>query len=742
MADFTEQQMADAEDRMTPESQVERKEQLKQVYDVFVKRRDKWVAYRASSGVETSWRKWEKLYTGTYEDDTTGNSMMDVARNGPSMRTPGTANRSKLSINIVRPKVDQSVARHAEILLPTDDKNWGIYHTPSPELAEIANDTESQDIDANTGQPMAATAQSIIDRASKAAELMSVEIDDVLAACNYNGACREALTQGVKLGTGIIKGPFPVIRRSKSWSPGPDGVATMNHTQKIDPASKHVSVWNIYPDPSCGNDIHRGSGLFEKRPINRKELRALIGVPGYDEAAIREVLGQEPSRISAASNGKLSRNQSSDDMYELWEYHGEIEEDDMYTLTAEQDKPLEVGYGMLAIVNDVIIGAMESYNPEACIPYDAWVYREDDESPFGIGLPDELEHQQRAVTGAWRQLMDNASAAAGYHVILKKGAVSPVGGRQGSYELSSRMVWEANEEVEDIRTVFNVVTIDMRAQELLSIVSAAMQFADQETSMPQLLGGEKGNSPPPETLGGMQILQGNAQGPLRFRIKRWDDKVTKGQIPRHYDWQMEYSKKADIKGDFEVEARGATYLLDRDITAQATLQMDAISNNPRYIPHLDTRKELEERLRAMHIDPGMVTKPIEQVDAEAKEAAKQPPPQDPRIAAAEMNLQAKQMDLQDADKQRQFEAARNQQEMAHASEQLQYNRLREESEREIALTDNAIERETTLLKLDTSTALSRETLASRERLEAIKIDNETAKFNAEMDVKVRQGSGI
>jgi hypothetical protein len=48
----------------------------------------------------------------------------------------------------------------------------------------------------------------------------------------------------------------------------------------------------------------------------------------------------------------------------------------------------------------------------------------------------------------------------------------------------------------------------------------------------------------------------------------------------------------------------------------------------------------------------------------------------------------------------------------------------------------------TLVKLDQDAQLTREEIAARERLEAIKIDNERQIFNAEAALKVRQGSGI
>jgi hypothetical protein len=722
-----------------PTEQVDREDRLAKIYAHFVKQRDEWVQHRQSSGIENKWAKWEKLYDGSHEEEQEANAFINVLKHGPSKRTGHDSNRSTVVVNIVRPKVDQQVARLCEVLLPTDDKNWGIKPTPKPDLAEIAQDQKSNIVDIHTGEPQAAVAQQIIDAAKKSAEGMILAIDDALTECNYNGECREVITSGVKLGTGVIKGPFPQIKRNRTWNISPTG-SELQITESVVPVSQWRSVWNIYPDKSCGNDIHRGLGVYEKSMVNRKELRDLIGVPGYFEDAIRKVLAQDPCRVSAAPDTRgLARTPSRDGMYEMWEYNGEIDEDQIYELTADQETPLRTKTGMLVIVNDVIIGALESSNTDKPIPYDFWCFREKEDSPWGDGQPEELEHQQRVVKSAWRQLMDNAAAAAGFHIVIKKGLIVPAGARQGDYTLTSRMVWEANEEVDDVRNAFTVNTIDMRAQELLLIIDAAMKFADQEASSPQLLGGEKGTAP--ETVGGMQILQSNAQGPLRFRVKRFDDKITKPQIGAHYDWQMEYNPDPSIKGDFEVDARGSTYLLERDIQAQSMINALAITQDPRFMPHFDDRRLLEDLLRALRFPDGSL-KPAEQAQADIEAAAQQGAPQDPRIVSAQMALEGKQLDIQDRKEQRAADMELADKELQVKRESIAYNIERERAEGEQGLIQAQLDRELTIAKMETDGLESAEERMSRERLKAMELDSKHSLFNAEAALAVRTGSGI
>src|SRR5438445_2256113 len=108
---------------------------LNSLYQEISSERDDWVRARAQSGVEVEWRKAEALYDGedVTEDGSAG--LEDTLRNGSASRFRSGGTRSRVRINIVAPAVDNQVARMCEILLPVDDKNWGIRPTPNPAVS-------------------------------------------------------------------------------------------------------------------------------------------------------------------------------------------------------------------------------------------------------------------------------------------------------------------------------------------------------------------------------------------------------------------------------------------------------------------------------------------------------------------------------------------------------------------------------------------------------------------------------
>jgi hypothetical protein len=717
------------DDVMTQEQYDQRtKQEVEKLYGVFVKMRDDWVQHRATGDVEKRWRKNAQLYFGEHNNST--GEFENTLRNGPPARKMTEGNRSKVVINIVRPKVDQAVARMCEILFPVDDRNWGLKPTPLPEMAGMVGN-QAETVDPQTRQPTGLTAdqeaKAIMEAAKEAAEGMERSIDDSLTECHFNGESRKGVEDGVRLGTMVMYGPFPARQTSKVWIPQPDGTQVLQINESIVPASMRWDPWDTFFDPSCGNDHQRGRGFFLRRNVNRKELRALVGLPGYDAEAIREVLRLPATRVRVAE-GRILRDQVREDSYEMWTYHGEIEPEEMELLSSrtEGDPLTDVTFGVLVIVNDKIIGAMDSWVVDKTLPVDVWNWRKADDSPFGYGMPDELEHQQRVVNSAWRQVMDNGKTSLGGQIVLKKGMVIP---QNNSYEITPNKVWLAKDDLDDVRQAFSVFEFNSHLQELLAIAQAAMSFADMETSMPQIMGGEKGSAP--ETVGGMVMLYNNANAVLRQRVKLYDDNVTKPHIARYYDWKMANDPDVKIKGDFEIDARGSTALIERDIQNQALLNLANITNNPRYIPHLKERAELTAILKAFKVNPEELLKPEDQVKQEMEAQAEQGGPQDPRIAAAQIKAEVDMAKIED-----------NKEARGLQQQQIQYNQQREQGEYEIAMTEAGIERDTTLLKLDQTERLATQSLASKERLETLKIDNERQIFNAEAAIKARQGSGI
>lgn len=721
-------------------------EHLGKIYSDFAKKRDKWVLARASSGVERRWRRADTLYNG--DNGIEVESLEDTLRNGPTARGRGkAAPRSRVSVNIVRPKVTVAVARMCEIELPLDDKNFAFALTPDPELEDALSDPR-QLLDPNTGQPVRPVAEAAGEEKAQAQKEMAAaerKVNDYLTECNFDAEQRKVIDAGTRLGTGVMKGPYPIKRAGKKAA---DGTTTFD----IRLASREVSCWNTYPDPSCGNDIQRGSGIFEKRPVTRKELRALIGVPGYDEEAIRELLKETPKKV-VISESRATRQNVEDESYELWEYTGEIEPEvandvplfladpQKAGLLSEEGDPLLVDQAVVVMVQDRIIGVLPMWTED--LPYDFWNWRKADDSPFGFGLPDELDNQQRVVTSCWRQVMDNGALAAGGVVVMKKGVIEA---QEGDNTLSSRKIFLANEEVEDVRTAFTVVTFTSIVKDLLGVLKAANELADQESTMPLLMQGDTGTAP--DTFGGLSLLWRQANSPMRHRLKGYDDSIVVPHATRYFKFVRDNEPdNPNFVRDYQVHAKGSTVLIERDMQQQGLMAVAKLLENEVFRPYLEEKapEALRAIIKGFMLDPDSFTPSEDEIKQRKAKAANEPPPPappDPQVVRAETQLQVKTLELQDRAEDRAAAERKQDKELGYKRESLQYNAQREQSEYTIAMTEADLSRMLALLELQKDADNATADRALKERLEMLRIDNQRQIFNAESVQQTNIAGGV
>jgi len=101
--------------------------------------RDEWITARRSSGVEKRWLHDLDQYHGRDAATKAVATMMEAAEAGyPITNRDHKPQRSTAYTNITRPKTNAAEARLANMLFPSDDRNWGLIPTPDPELSKQA----------------------------------------------------------------------------------------------------------------------------------------------------------------------------------------------------------------------------------------------------------------------------------------------------------------------------------------------------------------------------------------------------------------------------------------------------------------------------------------------------------------------------------------------------------------------------------------------------------------------------
>ena len=704
--------------------------------------RDEWIRSRSSYGVDKRWIEDEDQYNGKDNIAKAASQMMTSVEQGYPVTTQmAKPHRSTVFIGMTRQKTNAAEARLADILLPTDDRNWGIQPTPDPELMGMSKDNkpamdqQGQPVMGENGQPARVrdVVKAAMEVANKKAKAMQVEIEDQLVECDYNSELRKVIHDAAVLGTGVVKGPIVTNRTRKAWQPITDSMGETVHqveiVQEISPASFRVDPRNVWPDPGCGENIHHGKGIYEREQVTAKQIRDLAKQPGFMKGQLRKVLEEGPKQ--SATLRELTDEDQRDMTrltYEMWTYWGEVEHDDLETAgvdVGEKDELRSIS-ACVVMINDTVVKAFLNPLEGGDLPYDFYVWEKIAGTMWGYGIPYLMRSQQKVLNAAWRQMMDNSGVSSGPQIVVKPGVIQPA---DKQWQLSARKIWYATDDIDDVRKAFSTFEFNSHQAELAGIIKMATELADAETGVPTIMQGEKGAAP--DTVGGMQMLMNSANVVLRRLVKQFDDMITRPHIRRYYDYNMMYNEDEEIKGDFSIDARGSSALVVRDIQNQSFLNLLAAGANPVYGMYLDTQKLFEKALIAQHIDPAEVFKPeeeIEQIKEAQKQAAAQGPAPDPALAVAQVRSQAEMQKVQ----------LQNQGDL----QELQTRKAIAEQEAELRVMELQMTREIEMLKLSNSQNISLESIKAKLADTAMKERGRKELFAAEQQLKLSTGSGI
>jgi len=225
--------------------------------------------------------------------------------------------------------------------------------------------------------------------------------------------------------------------------------------------------------------------------------------------------------------------------------------------------------------------------------------------------------------------MDNAGDSSGANIVVGEG-IEPA---DGQWEITGKKIWRATGESEDVSKAFAQFQIANNQEELQNIIELSLRFIDMETSLPMMFQGEKGDLP--ETLGATNIMVDANNVALRSRVKLWDDQITRPHVTRYYNWNMQYNENTEIKGDYNVDVRGTSVLLEKDQQVKSLFQILQAKQDPDIAALVDWEKVTKQLFSAMHLD---ILKSPEDLKADKEAQKNQQPQPDPQMAIAKIRV--------------------------------------------------------------------------------------------------------
>ena len=442
-------------------------ERISAIEQMIATKRQEYVAYRTESGIEEVWRQAEEAYVGM--DDANRHEFgkarwaKPLTMTGPvetsDRSNRGADARSNVFIRLTSRYVDAGAAKLGEILLPPDDKAFSIKPTPIPEL--VAQKKNLAPVMLANGMPAmrdptpdelepgqlpsqapgvqltyADLAREKLEKADESATAAEKRIYDWMVESQYTGQQRKVIFDSARAGVGVVKSPFPDEKRARAMRRNESGQVELTILSKIQPSTRWVSFWNVYPDPACGENIQDGDYCFEKDGISERKLRKLARLPGYIKSAIDRVIVEGPDKCRVNDPGNPIQD-ANRHQYTIWYFHGAIKREEFLSATRKDPsqaaglkREQEMVHCVATMVNDsvvrVVLNPLEASGEH---PYHAIPWKRRPGHWAGVGISEQVAVPQRIINAATRAMLDNAGKSAGSIIAIDRKMLQPADGR-------------------------------------------------------------------------------------------------------------------------------------------------------------------------------------------------------------------------------------------------------------------------------------------------------------------------
>jgi hypothetical protein len=569
------------------------------------------ITHRRNSGIEDKWRRAriqfscgdaEKVISSKGEKSTTLDGSLVSAYSEPDNN-----GRSTVSVNITRPYTNAGTARTADLLLPAGERdNWDLRETPTSDIEALRPYFEQQpELLQMVSFKLAEKLQQPPEARTAAIAKCREIIKDYLIEADFASKTRKQIKESGLPGTGIIYGPFPEERKTTPdvkqaveilITAVPESereVRRFELEMKLlkRPALELVPVENIYPDKKCGGCIHNGDHIWQVVPdLTKSQLRKLRNSTGYFTEELDYLLTQEPESVKEVGGPKKKS-------FEIWRRTGEVnvtklvksqeEFDQLYNQLGKASIPYDEAcdcfeWLQLEFINDRLIKVNALPTDSQRLPYRLLVWEERTDSPFGMGIPEQIETPQRGLNAAVRAAQDNLGYSVGFGIAYIDGIIESTDGDE-TYRpykvyrvLRDQLMSLAGKEIAP-KEAIQALEFPNYLNQILPWIHYWLQMAEQTTGLPLLLQGQKAT----DSVGVTNALMGSSTTNLRLFVKHWDDDVCKPIITELYNWVQLYGPP-EAQTDAVAWPLGSAILVEKELQQQALLQLLQLAPNPAF----------------------------------------------------------------------------------------------------------------------------------------------------------------
>ena len=503
-------------------------------------------------------------------------------------------NSSEIYMMLFATKARQAKALLGDVLLGTgDDKPWSLRPTPMADLppntvdeimqatAELVQQAEQspaplsveqirqllRDAKTHAEAALALEARTRCARAEK-------KLEDMMVEGEFIEALDQFLDDMMVFKSAFLKGPVVRKKGTLAWVQGEGGTYEPQVSESNKPCWERRDPLMIYPAPwSQGvNDAY----LFDRHRLSVQGLNEMIGVEGYSEDAIRQVIDAHgagglrewlaiDTERASAEGREIGALDAGSDLIDALQYWGRITGKLLVEWgmdpaeVPDQDKSYDVEAW---VIGEWVIKAAINADPLARRPYYTDSFKRQPGAFWNLSLFDTMSDCQDMCNAAARALSNNLGIASGPQVWVNVDRLP-----QGE-DITSIYPWKITQTTSDpmgsSAAPMGFFQPTSNASELMGVFEKFSQLADEYTGIPRYMTGDGAAGGAGRTASGMSMMIGNAGKTTKSSVSSLDLRVIGPAVSRGYEFIMRYVGDPDLKGDLNIVARGALSLMTKD----------------------------------------------------------------------------------------------------------------------------------------------------------------------------------
>lgn len=415
--------------------------------------------------------------------------------------------------------------------------------------------------------------------ALKKAENMSRLVHDQLIEGGWVKAMSDGILDLSTMKAMVIKGP--IIRKRKVRAGWKDG--KIQYEVKTVATFERVSPLDLYP--SRYSDCVDGPPLCEKVNIDRGSLAANRAMPGYQQAAIEEILNAPasvPSPSSLASERETVETKDNIEAspsvdtkvagsilpgVEYWCSCRGRDLIEMGIVKDAKDNPIDVflDYEINAITASGGKIVFLAFNEDELNkrPYSVTGFAKEIGGFWYRSIPELLKDPQDIVNAATRAMVNNLGFSSGPQVIIND--INKLAGGEDLDGIYPLKIWQGNGSgINNGQKLVEFFQIDSRSSEMIAVIEEFMKLADALIEMPSYTYGNDKVAGAGRTSGGLSMLMSASSRGMKRIILDLDRRIFQNVVEMTADYNLQTSEDESIKGDMNFYSEGVISLIMRE----------------------------------------------------------------------------------------------------------------------------------------------------------------------------------